>query len=291
MSENTFSPQSRTTRHDESIDDIMASIMESVSQSNPSPFDHEHKAVVYQAEPLNYDTYVYDDKPAVILGQQASVPSYSYHESVSAPVAPQSISPHKEEVFNSFPDNPYEDEQLYSTAEMLVIHEQKTSSGVEEDHQVTTSFGTPVQQYSPELTSSIPYIPPQREGQETYQVEFDFGDSRAPFMLRSFPYLMYVLVVIALAAALMHPTLSAVITPSLRVQVLGVMLQGPDFMCAVLLVLGLVVGLIFTLASCIASKKKLASAFYGAVKTILIMLIALGVWGVVHFSETLLTII
>lgn len=57
---------------DETIDDIMASIMESISKDSPSPLDGERKALIEQADPLDYDIYRYDDKPAVILGAGAS---------------------------------------------------------------------------------------------------------------------------------------------------------------------------------------------------------------------------
>lgn len=61
---------------EETIDDIMASIMKQISHEQPSPVDSQHEVLIEQADPLDYDIYNYDDKPAVILGQTLSPSSF-----------------------------------------------------------------------------------------------------------------------------------------------------------------------------------------------------------------------
>lgn len=287
MNKNTSSPENKI-RHDESVEDIMASIMESISQEHPSPFDQEHKALTYQAEQLQYDNYTYDAKPAVILGQCASNPASFYDGSESQ--VNEQTSEQTLQSSETTEDTLYADEQVYSTAEMNAIQNQVDNSADIPAIQQTTSFGTPFVNHELETTSSIPYIPPQAEGQEQYQVEFDFGDSKAPFSVRSLPYLLYTLVVVALAAILLYnPAL--VPLPAFSIILMGVSLNETDALFVGLGVFALVVGLLFAIVSCLKSKEKVSALLVGLLKTCLVLMITLIAFCVVHFADILLTIV
>ncbi len=177
---------------EESVDEIMESIMASIAKNDPSPLDEERKAVVQEAQPLEYDMYRYDDKPAVILGAGMSATSgmnTEHHYDTSdietpstdeiEPLTPKDADK-TNEIAQTIDSNP--------TGELPHVRTQAQAAKapIQEVREVekTTSFEMP-KNFNPDLT---------------YHAQFEFEFSNPPKIYGLFPFILQVLVSVAIAA-------------------------------------------------------------------------------------------
>lgn len=200
-------PQTARTEED-AIDEIMASIMESISRDEPSPVDGVRQAVVQQPTPLDYDVYSYDDKPAVILG--AGMAATSGMGDRMPPY--QGEVPTSDEV-----DAAAQEFETYQTQQFQQVQQVQQAQQAQND-----PFDQPI---SPETTSQLPAVNdlppaapvmpapvmpapgsdpyadaqlskpfiPLQEGEGGYQVGFDFGERTPSKWLTVFPFVLHVL--------------------------------------------------------------------------------------------------
>lgn len=174
-----------------SVDEIMQSIMATIAESNPSPLDEEHQAVVQEARPLEYDMYRYDDKPAVILGAgmsatsgmgtQKHYPDVDYHAPSTEEIEPMVSEQEAPSV--DFDPNP-----TGELPKQYALMPQAQQIQKEREVEKTSSFEIP-RNYDPS---------------NTYHAQFDFGFKNPPKIISVVPFVLHILISLATAALIIN---------------------------------------------------------------------------------------
>lgn len=288
----------------DNIDEIMASIMESISRDMPSPVDSVHTTLVEQADPLDYDIYRYDDKPAVILGAGVAtsgatayreetpfagkVPSTDEIEpdlraqSTQGTQGAQSTQgARKQDMLDQgvkrriieVPELPSESERMERLASRPEITAEIT--GLDTQNPSVTSVM--------EALPSTPYIPQKVSDNpdDFYKVQFDFGDRNASKWLTVFPYIVHFILGLALGAGILryfalndHPV-SPIASDHFIYTLYGL---------AGIVVLGILIGLIFGILARIQTRgEKRGRISSGLARAGFTTLISVIVWAAAMF--------
>ena len=276
---------------EETIDDIMASIMKQISHEQPSPVDSQHEVLIEQADPLDYDIYNYDDKPAVILGQTLNPSSFSKssaqdkkpeldqlsNKSTSSASAPEPLqapvaaskdqSAEDQSVYQARQDSIKSLDQLdsaeeaffgeaaYNTAEMQLLEGAASMDSLREMPEVErTEQDFPLVE-EVEHTKSIPFIPPQEaSNHEVYQVAFDFGDTKPSKLITVLPFILHLLLGIAAAAYLYVQHIMQPANPISPID--EPQLINNLYLLAALVLIGIILGLLVAIVSRLKARDK-----------------------------------
>ena len=271
---------------EETIDDIMASIMKQISHEQPSPVDSQHEVLIEQADPLDYDIYNYDDKPAVILGQTLNPSSFpkssaqdkkpeldqlsnkatssvSAPEPLQAPAAAskdQSVDQARQDSIKSLDqldsaEEAFFGEAAYNTAEMQLLEGAASMDSLREMPEVErTEQDFPLVE-EVEHTKSIPFIPPQEaSNHEVYQVAFDFGDSKPSKLITVLPFILHLLLGSAAAAYLYVQHIMQLANPISPID--EPQLINNLYLLAALVLIGIILGLLVAIVSRIKARDK-----------------------------------
>lgn len=216
---------SHTQSHDESVDEIMQSIMASIAKDNPSPLDEDHQAVIQEARPLEYDLYRYDDKPAVILGAGMSATS-------------------------GMSDSKRYAEERHDTPDTNVIEpidEDLDPNQTNELSRDAIDASLVSQEAAVEKTSSF-QVPANIDPSQTYHAQFDFGFKNPPKIISVFPFVLHVLISIAVAVFVVYTfsfSRNQALSPfSFNSNVFTLALYGLGIIVAWGLIFGLLAGII-----------------------------------------------
>lgn len=211
-------PQDSTSKKtEESVDEIMASIMANISKEEPSPVDGVREAVVQQPAPLDYDVYQYDDKPAVILG--AGMAATSGMGDRMPPF--EGEVPTTEEVEQAA-QAAQQYQQAQAEAQAHPAQQAHPTQPAPQQNPETTAVYEPVPDYPlvapapaplPEenpyyenLQQSKPFIPQviPNSPEDMHKVEFDFGENTPSKWLTVFPFVIHVLLSAGVAFYIFH---------------------------------------------------------------------------------------
>lgn len=290
--DNTTKGTDNTAKDIDNIDEIMASIMESISRDMPSPVDSVHTTLVEQAAPLDYDIYRYDDKPAVVLGAgvatsgaaayrtdtpfKGAVPST---DEIEPDTHPKNVRKHEvssqgvERRTIEVPELPSESERMERLASRPEITAEIT--GLDTQNPSVTSVM--------EALPSTPYIPQKVSDNpdDFYKVQFDFGDRNASKWLTVFPYMIHFILGLALGAGILryfalngHPV-SPIASDHFIYTLYGL---------AGIVILGILIGLIFGILARIQTRgEKKGRISSGLARAGFTTLISVIVWAAAMF--------